>query len=148
MNTTAKSTAVKNPTHDMVAAKNLKFFREKFVSENQREAATLLGINQSTLSLMESGQRPINHKSLKAFLSKYDLNFEWLTTSNGNPKTTGKAKPSADSGLTAAFAEIKILTGAIKIFEANQSHLFKRIDMLEKKLDSLQRRMDKMEDGK
>jgi transcriptional regulator with XRE-family HTH domain len=135
-------------TIDPEIGQRLHQFRKKHVDPVLRKAAEKIGTSHPWLSQMENGKRPVNGNVIMKLVMDYDLNTDWLSTGNGDMKTSGPGKYTAATSLTQAFKEIDIIQKAFKMTTANLNHALKILEQQDKKITSLQKRMDKMEDGK
>lgn len=131
-------TSTDKSKHDIEKATRLRNFRIQFVNPSLTAAARELGINKSTLSEVERGLKPINMMIMDAFISKYSLNAEYLTSGLGDKQIKGKAKPTAASSLSAAHDEILNIKQFLKGMEARETSLWKHIESLEKKVSALE----------
>ena len=124
--------------HDINKATRLRNFRIQFVNKNLTLAARDLGISKSTLSEVERGLKPINMVIMDVFISKYNLNAEWLTSGLGDKQIKGKAKPTAATSLMTAHDEILNIKQFLKGMEARETSLWNRLDALQKRMDRLE----------
>ncbi|WP_285011317.1 helix-turn-helix domain-containing protein [Pedobacter faecalis] len=129
---------------DMSVVHRITHFREKYISKKQTDAAPLLGIPQPTLSSIEAGKRTISQKVLTAYITKYNLNTEWLTTGNGDPQRKPESGSAMARTLHSLEVEITTLKGVIKMFEAQQTHLFNRLETMNKRLDAQEERINQL----
>ena len=52
---------------------------------NQREFADKLNLSKSIISLAERGERNFTERTLLDICNKFNVNYEWLTTGEGEP---------------------------------------------------------------
>lgn len=69
---------MKTKNYETIVCEKLKALRE--IKElKQTDIATILGIDQSTYSLYENGQRRIKINDLCKIADEFDLPFDWFT---------------------------------------------------------------------
>lgn len=110
-------------------------FVKKYVSKRQWEAADLLGVSQSTISNVFLGNRAPSSTIWNTLVTKYNLNQDWLVNGVGNPvRKKEEEKTTLVKDLSALNVKITKLEKLMERYEANQNHLFKVIERLEKRV--------------
>lgn len=138
--TPATATKSEITSEDMIYAKRFFEFRNRFVDQNQRDAAAKLGISQPYISQIESGKKRIGFTLVDTLIRNFGLNAEWWITGEGKPNKKFEApKGELLTSVKDLQGEIDILKRHILILEKNQAAF---INMLSKKIESI----DKIED--
>jgi transcriptional regulator with XRE-family HTH domain len=124
------------PTFDKAIGERFGFFRNKYISTSQAQAALQTGINQSYFSLIETGRKSPGYKVINSLVNKYNLNTEWLLTGKGEP-VMKQDTPDTNMGTTlqrliAANRELETKVLAMEktmlIMEKNQEFFLARIE--------------------
>jgi transcriptional regulator with XRE-family HTH domain len=120
--------------NEKIFADRLKVFRKQYVHKSQIQAAKLLKVSQSYLWYMENGQGPISYEFLKRLQDSFGLNMEWFGQGHGKPTEKEPKKANLVTDINALNMEIESLKNGIKILEATQNHLLKRMIAMEQEI--------------
>jgi len=146
MNFSAMTTTEKKvPVIDREQTKRFYEFRTRYINKNQNEAATILGVAQPYLSMIEAGKRAPGHKFIKKLIKDYKLNEEWWNTGVGSPKKGIPVDKAASLKKTFdLMGEIELMQRAMLIMEKNQAHFIKVMENRMKTIDILQKQVDEL----
>ena len=139
---------------DRGMASRYRLFRCQYVSENQQEAADLLGIHQTTISNMESGRKRIGDKGTKTMIQKYRLNTKWLVSGIGpdrlpekkaEPESTSKTITQMKTQIDATEARSVMVERQMYIISRNEENFTNKIKAAIKLIDKQNDYIGKLE---
>ncbi|MDY4838344.1 MAG: helix-turn-helix transcriptional regulator [Lachnospiraceae bacterium] len=73
----------------MQVAERLTFLRNDILHLNQSQCASILGISQTYLSLIESGKRKIKMDTVYTYVERLNVNIEWILYGNDEKGIVG-----------------------------------------------------------
>jgi len=98
----------------------LRTYINTYVSENQTEAANILGLSQTSLSRFFNGKSNATARTIQA-LTKHGLNLDWASTGNGSPKK-GLDKKADEKHISEEVMRLQI---QVKLLKDANDKIFK-----------------------
>ena len=131
---------MKTPKHDMAIAARFKEYRKKYVSNNSIEAAQEIGIPQSRISRIESGEQPVTMPLIKLLTKKFGLNSDWLLYNVGKPTDAAKKISSLEKGMALQDKVHELIT-QVQILSVNQTKLWNIVEQQAKTIEDLKNKI-------
>lgn len=131
---------MKTPKHDMAIAARFKEFRKKYISKNSIEAAEEIGITQSRVSRIESGEQPVTMPIIKVLNKKYSLNIEWLLKNIGGPVDKATKSNTLEKSMALQNKVHELIT-QVQILSVNQTKLWNIVEQQEKTIEDLKNKI-------
>ncbi|MDQ1139483.1 MAG: XRE family transcriptional regulator [Chryseobacterium sp.] len=135
-----KKRIMKTPKHDMAVAARFKEFRVKNISKNSIEAGLQIGIPQSRISRIESGEQPVTMPIIKVLTKKFGLNSDWLLHNLGKPTDAAKKASSLEKSMQLQEKVDSLIT-QVKILDVNQTKLWNIVEQQAKLIEDLRNKL-------